>query len=232
MPFPNYIIRITALTIDENTSVAVSSLKEADENLSANLNALSKETSVDSEKSEVFNNAISIISSLESSPSCHRLAAASLLQSCRSIQTAREVNDGDKSTSEQLDRMKSIFAARLAVCELDDVNAVIPEQCKAFLVPAPYTKRAPERINIWSSRRHTESKVIESEESAVKEFMNCLEALESRPQWWTSYSNARQNAFVICEATRAETEKCKPETSVKTHPATANMCYSRDFGDT
>ena len=35
----------------------------------------------------------------------------------------------------------------------------------------------------------------------------CLKALESRPQWWTSYSNNRQNAMVICQAARIETEK-------------------------
>lgn len=35
----------------------------------------------------------------------------------------------------------------------------------------------------------------------------CLRTLESRPQWWTSYSNSRQNALVICHASRIETEK-------------------------
>ena len=35
----------------------------------------------------------------------------------------------------------------------------------------------------------------------------CLKALESRPQWWTSYSNSRQNAMVICQASRIEVEK-------------------------
>ncbi|KAI9751642.1 MAG: hypothetical protein M4579_005967, partial [Chaenotheca gracillima] len=35
----------------------------------------------------------------------------------------------------------------------------------------------------------------------------CLRALESRPQGWTSYSNARQNAFVMCEASRSMIER-------------------------
>ncbi|GAM34197.1 nuclear membrane fusion protein [Talaromyces pinophilus] len=35
----------------------------------------------------------------------------------------------------------------------------------------------------------------------------CLRGLESRPQWWTSYSNSRQNAIVICQAARIEIEK-------------------------
>lgn len=35
----------------------------------------------------------------------------------------------------------------------------------------------------------------------------CLKALESRPQSWTSYSNSRQNAMVVCQAAQIETEK-------------------------
>jgi len=31
--------------------------------------------------------------------------------------------------------------------------------------------------------------------------------LESRPQWWISYSNARQNAVLMCHAARHEVEK-------------------------
>ncbi|GKZ81696.1 hypothetical protein AnigIFM56816_006218 [Aspergillus niger] len=36
---------------------------------------------------------------------------------------------------------------------------------------------------------------------------SCLRSLESRPQWWTSYSNSRQNAVVICQAARFENER-------------------------
>lgn len=42
---------------------------------------------------------------------------------------------------------------------------------------------------------------------AKEELEACLKSLESRPQWWTSYSNSRQNAMVICQATRVEMEK-------------------------
>ncbi|KAI9827907.1 MAG: hypothetical protein M1826_006213 [Phylliscum demangeonii] len=37
--------------------------------------------------------------------------------------------------------------------------------------------------------------------------LDCLGVLEKKPQWWTSYSNARQNAMVICQAVRSEIEK-------------------------
>jgi hypothetical protein len=40
-----------------------------------------------------------------------------------------------------------------------------------------------------------------------KDLEQCLRSLESRPQWWTSYSNNRQNAMIICQASRIETEK-------------------------
>lgn len=40
-----------------------------------------------------------------------------------------------------------------------------------------------------------------------KDLEQCLRSLESRPQWWTSYSNNRQNAMIICQASRIEAEK-------------------------
>lgn len=40
-----------------------------------------------------------------------------------------------------------------------------------------------------------------------KDLEQCLRSLESRPQWWTSYSNNRQNAIIICQASRIEAEK-------------------------
>lgn len=45
-------------------------------------------------------------------------------------------------------------------------------------------------------------------EQVPKEVLEqCLKTLESRPQWWTSYSNSRQNALIICQASRMEKEK-------------------------
>ncbi|KAI9847510.1 MAG: hypothetical protein M1837_002411 [Sclerophora amabilis] len=43
----------------------------------------------------------------------------------------------------------------------------------------------------------------ENMQVAEKHLEQCLKSLESRPQSWTSYSNGRQNAFVMCQAARS-----------------------------
>ena len=37
--------------------------------------------------------------------------------------------------------------------------------------------------------------------------MQCLKSLQSTPQYWTSFSNARQNAVVMCQASRDVIER-------------------------
>ncbi|EEQ88403.2 nuclear membrane fusion protein Kar5 [Blastomyces dermatitidis ER-3] len=140
------------------------------------------------QQSEVFSDAIKILDSMKSSPSCNRLAAANLILSCQSL-------GGDDGTqkaglSDSLDNVKSLFAARLAVCELIGAGAAIPEQCPPILITHP-TYRHPD----------AEDPVQPSH------LAPCLNSLESRPQWWTSYSNNRQNAAVMCQAARTEIER-------------------------
>ncbi|PGH08205.1 hypothetical protein GX51_01359 [Blastomyces parvus] len=138
--------------------------------------------------SEVFSEAIKILASMKSSPSCNRLAATNLILSCQSLGG----DDGAQKDglSDSLDKLKSLFAARLAVCELIGAGAAIPEQCSPILI-AHQTYRHPNGDDpVQSSRLEP-----------------CLKSLESRPQWWTSYSNSRQNAAVMCQAARTEIER-------------------------
>ena len=159
------------------------------------------------ERSEVFSNAMKFISSMEASPSCQKLAIATLLRSCRSIHPGND-QTRKSSTVERLDRVKSIFAARLAICELVDANAIIPQQCDSLHVPGPPGKNSIFKHFTTISKYHREHEVSnENEDESILDIGSCLGALESRPQWWTSYSNARQNAIAICEATRSEVEK-------------------------
>lgn len=46
-----------------------------------------------------------------------------------------------------------------------------------------------------------------SDKVGIRHIRECLQSLESRPQWWTSYSNSRQNAAIMCQAARADIEK-------------------------
>jgi len=150
-----------------------------------------------------FINALRIITSLETSPSCHRLATSTLIDSCRSLEADRAQRDASNLA---LDSVKSTFAARLAVCELQGASALIPHDCVVMTakVQSSGLKCMLPGKNCPAKGAST---LLQHVEISSNQVGKCLKALESRPQWWTSYSNARQNAVVICQAARAEVEK-------------------------
>lgn len=133
----------------------------------------------------IYTQALQLLSSMQASPSCNRLAASTLLDSCHSIDGSRQ----DAETS--FEDVKSIYAAQLAMCEIVSAESTIPQPCGA-LAPA------------LDSKRHKAASVKSVRKVQLSQ---CLQALESRPQWWTSYSNSRQNAVVMCQAARADIEK-------------------------
>lgn len=135
--------------------------------------------------SAIYTQALDILSSTQTLPSCHRLSTATLLDSCQSIDGSKPDASGD------IDNIRSIYAAQLAMCEISGAGSSTPPPCKA-LAPKIDSK----------ARRHPSKDQISQ----------CLQALESRPQWWTSYSNNKQNAIVICQAARVDVDKGK-------HPA-------------
>lgn len=147
------------------------------------------------ENSGIYSDALQILNSMQASPSCHRLAASKLLNSCQSIEGA------PSDTEPSLDDVKSIYAAQLAMCEIISAGSAIPRQCKP-LMPGHETRGRRGFSGIASGGNH---KFDDS--TGNKQLSQCLQALESRPQWWTSYSNSRQNAVVMCRAARVEIEK-------------------------
>ncbi|KAG5300256.1 nuclear membrane fusion protein Kar5 [Histoplasma capsulatum G186AR] len=140
------------------------------------------------QRSEVFSDAIKLLDSMKSSPSCNRLAATNLILSCQSIGGDDDTDKNNSSNS--LDNLKALFAARLAVCELIGAGAAIPEQCSPILISHSTYGHPGAQDQVQPSRLEP-----------------CLRSLESRPQWWTSYSNSRQNAAVMCQAARTEIER-------------------------
>ncbi|KAL8860616.1 MAG: hypothetical protein Q9178_002969 [Gyalolechia marmorata] len=141
----------------------------------------------------VYTSALRVLEGLKASPSCHRLAAANLIHSCQSI-------DGSVSDPEQsLEDVKSVYAAQLALCEITDAGSGPPAGCGPFL-PGDSTE---------SSRKLTSSfNRPDTVTTALKGKLRlCLQSLECRPQHWTSYSNNRQNAVVMCQAARSDVEK-------------------------
>lgn len=140
------------------------------------------------DQSGIYTHALQLLSSLQASPSCNRLAASTLLESCHSI-------DGSKHDAQaSLEDARSIYAAQLAMCEIVSAEVIIPQSCKSLaLVPESKSHRA-----------------LSSKSIRKDQLRQCLQSLESRPQWWTSYSNSRQNAVVMCQAARVDIEKGAP----------------------
>ncbi|KAH0545219.1 hypothetical protein FGG08_000673 [Glutinoglossum americanum] len=157
-------------------------------------------------QTETFSLATEILASLESSPSCNRLATAMLAKSCETL-------DNQDPTEPEifLDRVRSMYAARLAVCELTEAGVPVPAQC-SLLLPLDRSKKR-RGLKDYLSRNgrpkdgNKEAKYYD--DINQRQLVQCLRNLESKPQWWTSYSNGRQNAVVICSALRSHIEKAQ-----------------------
>ncbi|KAJ5899369.1 hypothetical protein N7495_004113 [Penicillium taxi] len=148
----------------------------------------------------LFDEAVQILDALNISPSCNRIAADTLMTSCQSIGS----KDGVRiEINDVLDRVRSIYAARLAICELDGAFASIPTSC----LPVAVASKVPKSRFYFDIFSKPHSRDVNAEDISDKVLQPCLKALESRPQWWTSYSNNRQNAMVLCHAARHEAEK-------------------------
>ena len=165
-------------------------------NLQNDLTALVRPSTI--ERSEIYAEALSLLTSMQAAPSCNRMAASALLAGCQTI-------DGSAASFESsIEQAKSIYAAQLALCELQSAGSAIPHQCKS-LEPTKTKARDPGPSGFANAARgQTSSGQIDVTPSQLSQ---CLQALESRPQWWTSYSNSRQNAVVMCKAAREDIAK-------------------------
>ena len=166
--------------------VMLDDLKEAGTELliprDAGLMALVRPTPED--PSGAFGRAMELLASIETSSSCNRIATTMLLASCRSA----EGSDHDVDAS--LEDLRSVYAAQLAMCEIGSASSIKPQSCDSFSI---MSEGKPNGVNTIRKDK----------------LIDCLKSLESKPQWWTSYSNNKQNAGVICEATRIDIEKGK-----------------------
>ena len=151
-------------------------------------------------RSETYTTAISLLASMQAAPSCNRIAASLLLSGCQSI-------DGSSPGTEiSIEHAKSIYAAQLAMCEIVSAGSTIPHQCKS-LEPTKIKTRDPKPSGFVKAAR--DESIPGQNEISSHQLSQCLHALESRPQWWTSYSNSRQNAVVMCKAAQEDIAKGK-----------------------
>lgn len=144
---------------------------------------------------------------MSTAPYCSKLAVSNLLGSCRSLSADHidEVNDSH-TPKLSLYQVKDIYAARLAVCELETASVAIPKSCKILQPSETKVKRtfygylaAPQEQNGPPS--------LQFPKVRHDQVTRCVHELNATPQSWTSYSNARQNAVAICEAVRADIER-------------------------
>lgn len=146
-----------------------------------------------------YTQALDLLNSLQNSPSCNRLAASTLLESCQ------KVDDAPPSTEESLEDIKSTYAARLALCEISATGLAAPSDCKPLL-PADDGEG---KLGLKWIKGSGKAKSAVFKDVGSRQLSLCLRSLESRPQWWTSYSNSRQNAVIMCQAARVDIDRGK-----------------------
>lgn len=163
--------------------------------MDADLSVLVRSQPID--QSGIYSQALQLLSSMQASPSCNRLAASTLLYSCQNIEGPT------RNIEASLDDIRSFYAAQLATCEITSAGLTIPQECK-LLQPVNESPGWQD-----SQMRSGEDNVRFGigREFGKRQLSQCLRSLESRPQWWTSYSNSRQNAMVMCHAARVDIEK-------------------------
>ncbi|KAL8905294.1 MAG: hypothetical protein Q9207_002727 [Kuettlingeria erythrocarpa] len=163
-------------------------------------------------QSQVYTQALHVLDSLKTSPSCNRLAASTLIQSCRSI-------DGTTSAAEELQEdVKSIYAAQLAICEINGAGSRPPGTCESFL--------PDKHLQLSRKLTHSSDKTGGAASALKRKLGSCLQSLEARPQHWTSYSNNRQNAVVMCQAARIQIEK---DNVINLHKAMVDTASDADI---
>jgi hypothetical protein len=156
---------------------------------------------------ERLSEALQIIHPIQSGPRCHYQAALNLLNDCKFLETASADTKGDSESN--LDQVETVYAARLAVCELLSANVNIPPDCKVVMATKEACVKKRFGYASWFSQpeQPKHDKLCYPEEPNPKQFKRCMKALFAQNQSWMSYSNARQNAVIMCHASRDVIEK-------------------------
>ncbi|KAJ9608531.1 hypothetical protein H2200_007519 [Cladophialophora chaetospira] len=133
----------------------------------------------------IFEKAMRVVDALATQSTCHQAAAGQLLVTCKAVGANMAKEDGKY---ELLERAKSVYAIRVAVCETGEGKADVPSMCNPILsIPL----RLDHEIDVISSRT----------------LAPCLGALMEEHFYWTSYSNNRQDANTLCQATTLESTR-------------------------
>jgi len=168
-----------------------------------NVDALFQYTT--SRNHKVITQAVDFVVSMQTAPTCTRLAASHLMNECRLLENAP---DFAKSRPEAyLDNVKTEYAAKLAVCELLSAQPSNPNPPLHCDILVPTSKACSKGGGWWHAKSDVTSDKQCYPDFKDYQYTQCLKSLQSTPQFWTSFSNARQNAVVMCQASRDAIER-------------------------
>lgn len=134
----------------------------------------------DDSKNELMQG-IKLIDSMKTASSCKTKTTQQLLTSCSALD-GMQSNSG--KSAEELDKAKSQYAARLAVCELQEAE------------------RPPKLPRCSSLGSSDPASLVNRKQLAA-----CLRELQDDMVFWGSYVNSLQNVGFMCQVARAEIEK-------------------------
>jgi hypothetical protein len=154
---------------------------------------------------EIYSKAVVVLENLHSAPDCHRMATFSLVDSCQALEPSG-------SSDFLLADVREEYATRLALCELSGAKAQTPSQCTDFLPSISHCQTSGK--GLFARIRGQKPAVADSPslcyaDTTKSQLKSCLFGLHSKPQWWTSYSNAFNGVLVVCQASRASMERGK-----------------------
>jgi hypothetical protein len=156
--------------------------------------------------------AIQVVENHDSLPYCQKMAASSLIHSCATLQGKTSDEEEPQGTSQDMNATlgeeKTLYAARLAVCELSDSKVPVPKQCTSFIPTRETTKKTGwfgylPVPGVWKSI----VRYPDYEQATKRDRDACVQALYASNQAWHSYSNAGQDAVKLCHAVRGDIER-------------------------
>ncbi|KAK1075223.1 hypothetical protein LTR74_000629 [Friedmanniomyces endolithicus] len=153
-----------------------------------------------------------IINTLQGPPSCHRMAADALLDSCATLRVPASPHSLDMTASIDplLNAEQSLYAARMTACDFERDQLPLPGACSMFL-PTQRTTRKHVLKGWFGSAGPSEPTSFYPDYEALTtvNLPSCIKALYSddKAQGWTAYIHNFHGAKVTCNAMRTDIDK-------------------------
>ncbi len=153
-----------------------------------------------------------IINSMQGPPSCHRMAADALLDSCATLKAPASPHGLDMTATIDplLNAEQSLYAARMTACDFERDQLPLPDACSMFL-PTQRTTRKRVLKGWFGSAGPSEptSSYPDYEALTTVNLPSCIKALYSddKAQGWTAYIHNFHGAKVTCNAMRTDIDK-------------------------